>query len=216
MSRSRKPKQRKSKVSKGQTHSGRRRADRGWRAQRRARTERRRREHRQFKFRGKAVRYYRKLRKQISEKRAVKLTLAGWQPTEPWHFPLCASSIRQGHRTAEREGFAALRRHQSKRPHTIHYQVPTVVAGIIFTLRRLFGWGGHRIAAELKGRKIGQVSGRTVYKIFDRLGLPVKVYALKGRSDGIAYRRYEKDHPRQPGVLRSQGFGHKPDRAGQG
>ncbi len=194
MNRSRRPKRRKSKVSKGQTYSGRRRADRGRRARRRARTERRRREHRQFKFRVKVVRYYRKLRKQVSEKRAVELTLARWQPTEPWHFPLCAGSIRQWHRTAKREGFAALRP-KSKRPHTIHYQVPTVVVGIIFTLRRLFGWGGHRIAAELKGREIGQVSGRTVYKIFDRLGLPVKVYALKGRSDGIAYRRYEKDRP---------------------
>ena len=55
--------------------------------------------------------------------------------------------------------------------------------------------GGHRIAAELKRREIAQVSGRTVYKVFDRLGLPVKVYALKGRSDGIAYRRYEKRRP---------------------
>jgi len=27
------------------------------------------------------------------------------------------------------------------------------------------------------------------------LGLPVRVYALKGKSDGIAYRRYEKNRP---------------------
>jgi transposase InsO family protein len=134
------------------------------------------------------------LRQQVPEKRAIELTLARWQPTKPWHFPLCASSIRQWHRIAKREGFIALRP-KSKRPHTIHYQVPEVVVGIIFTLRHLFGWGGHRIAAEVKGRKIGKVSGRTVYKIFDRLGLPVKIYALKGRSDGIAYRRYEKSRP---------------------
>lgn len=194
MSIQRKPKQRKSKVSKAQTYNGRRRADRAQRARRRARTERRQREQRQFKFRVKVVRYYRKLRGQVPEKRAIELALARWQPTQPWHFPLCASSIRQWHRTAKREGLAALRP-KSKRPHTIHYRVPEVVVGIIFTLRRLFGWGGHRIVAELKGREIGQVSGRTVYKIFDRLGIPVKVYALKGRSDGIAYRRYEKDRP---------------------
>jgi transposase InsO family protein len=188
------PKQRKPKVSKGQTYNGRRRADRAQRAHRRARTERRQRERRQFKFRVKVVRFYHKLREQVPEKRAVELTLARWQPTQPWHFPLCASSIRQWHHTAEGQGFAALRP-KSKRPHTIHYQVPEVMVGIIFTLRRLFGWGGHRIAAELKARDIGQVSGRTVYKIFDRLGLSVKLYALKGRSDGIAYRRYEKDRP---------------------
>jgi transposase InsO family protein len=194
MSTSRKTKRRKPKVSKAQTYNGRRRADRAQRARRRARTEQRRRERRQFKFRVKVVRYYQKLLQQVPKKRAIELTMARWQPTEPWHFPLCASSIRQWHRTVEKEGFAVLRP-KSKRPHTIHYQVPESVVGIIFTLRQLFGWGGHRIAAELKRRKIGQVSGRTVYKIFDRLGLPVKVYALKGRSDGIAYRRYEKERP---------------------
>ena len=194
MSISQEPKRRKGKVNKAQTYNGRRRADRARRAQRRARTEQRRIERRQFKFRVKVVRFYRQVRPQVSEKRAIELTLARWQPTQPWHFPLCASSIRQWQRIAEREGFAALKP-KSKRPHTIHYQVPEVVVGVIFTLRRLFGWGGHRIAAELKERQIGQVSGRTVYKVFDRLGLPVKIYALQGRSDGIAYRRYEKDRP---------------------
>jgi transposase InsO family protein len=47
----------------------------------------------------------------------------------------------------------------------------------------------------LKKREIVTVSGRTVYQVFDRLGLPVKLYALKGRCDGIAYRRYTKDRP---------------------
>lgn len=194
MSIAQKAKTRKRKVSKAQTYSARRQADRVRRAQRRARTERQECEQSQFKFRVKVVRYYRKLREQVSEKRAIELTLARWGPRKPKHFPLCASSIRQWHRTAKQEGFAALRP-KSKRPHTIHYQVPEVVVGIIFTLRQLFGWGGHRIAAELKHREIGQVTGRTVYQIFDRLGLPVKVYALKGRSDGIAYQRYEKKRP---------------------
>jgi transposase InsO family protein len=194
MSIAQEPKRRKRKVSKAQTYNGRRQADRARRARRRNRTKRRQREQRQFRFRAKVVRTYRQLREQVPEKRAVAMTLARWQPTQAWHFPLCVSSIRQWHRTAEWEGLAALRP-KSKRPHTIHYQVPELVVGIICTLRRLFGWGGHRMAAELKEREIGQVSGKTVYKVFERLGLPVKVYALKGRSDGIAYRRYEKDRP---------------------
>ena len=194
MSIAQEPKKRKRKVSKAQTHSGRRQADRARRARRRNRSEQRRQQQRQFRFRVKVVRTYRQLRKQVPEQRAVEMTLARWQPTQPWHFPLCVSSIRQWHRTAEREGLAALRP-KSKRPHTIHYQVPEQVVGIIYVLRRLFGWGGQRIAAELRAREIGQVSGRTVYKIFERLGLSVKVYALKGRSDGIAYRRYEKKRP---------------------
>jgi transposase InsO family protein len=134
------------------------------------------------------------LREQVSEQRAIELTLARWQPTRPEHFPLCASSIRQWHRTVEREGFAALRP-KSERPQTLHFQVPDLVVGIVFTLRPLFGWGGHRIAAELKARQIGPVSGKTVYKLFDRFGVSVKLYALKGRSDGIAYQRYEKTRP---------------------
>jgi len=191
MSIAQKSKRRKRKVSKAQTYNARRRADRGRRARRRARAERRRRQQRQFKFR---VRCYKKLRKQMSEKEAVARTLARWQPREPHHFPLSASSIRQWYRTAEGEGFGALHP-KSKRPHTLHYQGPEVMVGIIFTLRYLFGWGGHRIAAELKRREIAQVSGRTVYKVFERLGLPVKLYALKGRCDGIAYQRYEKKRP---------------------
>jgi transposase InsO family protein len=185
---------RKRKVRKAGTYAGRRQTDRAERFRHRARTERRKQAHQHYKFRVKVVRFYRKLREQVSEQRAIELTLARWAPTEDWHFPLCASSIRQWHRTAERAGFPALRP-KSKRPHTIHYQVPEVVVGIIFTMRKLLGWGGHRIAAELRAREIGHVTGRTVYSIFDRLQLPVKVYALKGRSDGIAYKRYEKSRP---------------------
>jgi len=44
------------------------------------------------------------------------------------------------------------------------------------------GWGGHRIAAELKEGGIAEISGGTVYQIFARLGLPVRVYALKGST----------------------------------
>ena len=184
-------KRRQPKVSKAQTLSARRQADRDRRAQRRAGAMRKHELRRQYKFRVKVVRLDRQLRAQVSVQRASELTLAHYQPTTSGDFPLCASSIRQWHRLAEQAGFGALRP-QSTRPHTIHHQVPEVVVGIIFTLRRLFGWGGHRIAAELKAWEIGQVSGQTVYHIFARWGLPVKGSALQGRADGIAYQRYEK------------------------
>jgi transposase InsO family protein len=86
-------------------------------------------------------------------------------------------------------------RPKSRRPKRIVYQVSVQVIHIIFTWRHQLGWGGHRIAAELKRRGIAEISGRTVYKILDRLGLPVKPYALKGKSEGIAYRHYEKNRP---------------------
>jgi transposase InsO family protein len=188
------PKRRKAKVPKGQSISARRNADRRRRAGARPRAERRERDQRHFKYKVKVVRTYRGYRAEMSEQQAVARTLARYQPREAGHFRLCASSIRQWHRLAEQAGFGALRP-QSSRPQTIHYQVPEVVVGIIFTLRRLLGWGGHRIAAEMQARGIGQVSAKTFYAIFERLGLPVKLYALKGRSAGIAYRRYEKVRP---------------------
>jgi transposase InsO family protein len=122
------------------------------------------------------------------------LTWARWQPTQAWHFALSASSIRQWYRIAAREGLAGLRP-KSKRPHSIQYRVPEPLVSIIFVWRCVLGWGGHRIAAELKARQIGQVSGRSVYKIFDHLGLPIKLYALKGRCEGIAYQPYQKERP---------------------
>lgn len=188
------PKQRKAKVCKAQTLSARRQHDRARRAAKRAGVSQKHARQRQYKFRVKVVRYYRQVREQESEQRAIALTLARYQPTQPGHFPLCASSIRQWHRRAEQEGFGALRP-KSTRPHTMHYHVPEVVVSIIFTLRRVLGWGGHRIAAELQARGIAQVSGQTVYDIFVRLGLPIQLYALKGRSEGIAYQRYEKRRP---------------------
>lgn len=197
MSITREPKKRKRKVQKGQTYNARRNADRAQRARKRARTERRERMRRHYKFKVRIVRYYRQLREQMSEQEAARRTLARWQPTQPWHFPLCLSSIRQWHREVGSENQWFKLYPKSTRPQSIHYQVPEVVVGIIFTLRKLFGWGGHRIAAELKERQMAEVSGQGVYNILGRLGLPVKLYALKGRSDGIAYQRYEKARPNE-------------------
>jgi transposase InsO family protein len=197
MSIAREPKQRKRKVHKGQTYSARRNADRALRARKRARTERREQMRRHFKFKVKVVRHYRRLREQVSERQAAERALVRWRPIQAWHFPLCLSSIRQWHREVGLKNQWFKLYPKSTCPQTIHYQVPEVVVGIIFTLRKLFGWGGHRIAAELKERQIAEVSGQGVYNILERLGLPVKLYALKGRSDGIAYRRYEKARPNE-------------------
>jgi transposase InsO family protein len=189
---------RKAKVYKNQALARRRQVDRARRArQRRERQEHTQRRQREFKFRVKVVRYFHRLRQQdVSEKRAVELTLDKYRPRQKGDLRLSASTIRNWVRQVRRanDSYNVLRS-KSRRPQQITYQVPDRVVGIIFTLRHQLGWGGHRIAAELKRRGIAKVSGRTVYKVFDRLGLPVKIYALRGKSDGIAYRRYEKDRP---------------------
>jgi transposase InsO family protein len=189
---------RKAKVHKSLVLAHRRQWDRA----RRARRRRERREHtqrrqRQFKFRVKVVRYFHRLRQQgVSEKRAVELTLDKYRPRKKGDLRLSASTIRNWVRQVKQaHGDYGALRPKPCGPKKITFRVPDTIVGIIFTLRHQLGWGGHRIAAELKKRGIAKVAGRTVYKIFDRLGLPVKVYALKGKSDGIAYRRYEKNRP---------------------
>ncbi len=133
----------------------------------------------------------------MPEKEAVKVVMEKYQPREDWHCKLSPSTIRNWNRQVGKNNNYAALQPKSTRPRTIHYQVPQLVVGIIFTLRHQLGWGGHRIAAELKERKIWSLCGQAVYNIFDRLGLSVKTYALKGRSDGIKYRRYEKKRPNQ-------------------
>ncbi len=190
-------KQRKKKVSKAQTISARRRADRAKREQKRAKQQQKRRRHRVFKFRVKVVRKYRTLKKAMKEKEAIEAVMAVYQPRKEWHQALSPSTIRRWNRLVGKgHNYAALRP-KSTRPKTIHYQVPELVVAIIFTLRHQLGWGGHRIAAELRSRGIWSVSGQAVYNIFARLGLSVKTYALKGKSEGISYRRYEKKKPNQ-------------------
>ena len=190
-------KKRKKKVSKAQTLAGRRRADKARREGNRAKAKRERQNQRAFKFRVKVVRLYRELKRRIPEKEAVQVVLEKYGPKEEGHFKLSVSTIRRWHRlVGPKHNYAALRP-KSTRPQTIHYQVPSLVVGIIFVLRQQLGWGGHRIAAELQRRGVWQLAGQTVYNIFDRLGLSIKTYALKGRSDGISYRRYEKKKPNQ-------------------
>ncbi len=165
-----------------------------WRREQREQTQRRQRE---FSLRVKVVRYFHRVRGQgVSEKRAVELTLEEYRSRKKGDLRLSASTIRHWVRQVKRaNGDYRVLRSQSRRPKRITLRIPDRVVGVIFTLRHQLGWGGHRIAAELRRRGIAQISGRTVYRIFDRLGLPVRIYALKGKSDGIAYRRYEKNRP---------------------
>jgi transposase InsO family protein len=191
-------KQRKVKVYKHQVLARRRQADRARREQRRAQRQQDDKARRQFRFRVQVVRYYHQLMRQdgMTEQRAVALTVEKYRPRKKEHQPLSASTLRNWVRQVRQAdgNYGALWPH-SRCPHQITYHVSETVVSMIFTLRHQLGWGGHRIAKELKQRQIAQVSGRIVYRIFDRLGLPIKLYALKGRSDGIAYQGYEKDRP---------------------
>jgi putative transposase len=194
----RKAGKRKAKIYKNQVLAYRRQLDRARRARRRReQREQTKKRQRKFKFRVKVVRYFQRLREMgAPEKEAVELTYEQYRPREAWHLPLSFSTIRNWFRQVKRaNGHYQFLRPKSCRPKQITYQVSVKVIGLIFTWRHQLGWGGHRIAAELKRRGLASIRGRTVYNIFDRLGLSVKPYALKGKSAGIAYRRYEKTQP---------------------
>src|SRR5512136_793607 len=128
-------KERKAKVNKGQTISARRGADRAKRAKRRDRRERREMERRVYRFRVRVVRFYRKLLGQVTEKRAIELTMVRYKPRESWHQGLSGSTIRRWNRLARDEGMRALYP-VSTRPKTIHYQVPEMVIDVIYVLRK--------------------------------------------------------------------------------
>jgi transposase InsO family protein len=185
-------------VGKTQSEVARRRADRAERERRRPQAQATRRAQRQYQFRVKVMRHYRRLRQQpgLTEQRAVALTVAKFQPRQAWHQRLSASTVRGWWRDLQAaHGDYAVLWPLSRRPKTGPPRLTAEQVEIIFTWRRVLGWGGHRIAAELKRRGLGHVSGQGVYRCLARLGLSVKTYALKGRSAGIAYRRYEKDRP---------------------
>jgi transposase InsO family protein len=87
---------------------------------------------------------------------------------------------------------------KSKRPHTIHHRTPLWVQGLVVLLRITYGWGQHRISAELKRRGIYSLSHKGVRKILDRHpGVKIKVYHLRGKSNGIAYRRWGRSLPNE-------------------
>ena len=97
-------KQRKAKVYKSQTLAARRRADRARREQHRPHHQRDEKARRQFRFRVRVVHHYSRLLQQdgMTEQRAVELTVAKYQPREPWHLPLSASTLRNWVRQVKR------------------------------------------------------------------------------------------------------------------
>ncbi len=162
----RKMAKRKAKISKRQVLAYRRQMDRARRARRRReRREHTQKRHRKFRFRVKVVRYFHRLRELgVSEKRAVELTYKKYRPHKEGHQRLSASTIRNWVRQVKKAGgHYHVLRPKSTRPKRITYKVSAKVVGIIFTWRHKYGWGGHRIAAELKRRDIATISGQAIY-----------------------------------------------------
>jgi len=135
-----------------------------------------------------AVRRYRHLKQVMPTEDEAARQAAREYETSP-------STIRRWDLLHRREGLKGLIP-QSKRPHTIHYHIPLWVQGLVVLLRVKYGWGQHRISAELKRRGIYSLSHKSVRKILDHHpGVEIKLYHLRAKSDGIAYQRWGRSLP---------------------
>ncbi len=76
-------------------------------------------------------------------------------------------------------------------------RTPWKVIQIILMFRGLLGWGGDRIAAELKSRGIYTISGQGVYNLFKRYRVKTRTYHPAGKRVGIAYKRVQVTRPNE-------------------
>jgi transposase InsO family protein len=142
------------------------------------------------KARRRAVRRYQNLKKILpTEQEAAE------QAARESHTT--ASTLRRWDYLHRQGGLKALLP-KSKLPQTIHYQIPLWVKGLVVLLRVRYGWGQHRISAELKRRGIYSLSHKSVRKILDHQpGVTVKVYHPRAKRNGIDYRRWGRSLPNE-------------------
>ena len=141
------------------------------------------------KARRRAVRRYRHLKQILPTEQEAAEQASREHDTKP-------STLRRWDHLHGRQGGLKALIPKSKRPKTIHYRTPLWVHGVVVLLRVEYGWGQHRISAELKRRGIYSLSHKSVRKILDcQPGVTIKVYHLRAKSDGIAYRRWGRSLP---------------------
>jgi transposase InsO family protein len=102
-------------------------------------------------------------------------------------FGISASTVRNYERLVRQHGKRGLMpeiRVRATPPRT-----PWDVIQIILMLRGRLGWGGDRIAAELKSRTMYTISGQGVYNLFKRYRVSTRTYHPVGKRRGIAYQQ---------------------------
>lgn len=146
------------------------------------RRDRRRQAFQKMKQRMKIVQHYRQLRgKGMKEGEAAHHTATT--------FDCSASSVRNYDRTWRDKGKRGLMPTIKVREYPPH--TPWDVIQLILVFRRLLHWGGDRIAAELKSRKIYQISGQGVYNLFKRYRVYTRTYRPVGPRKGIRYKTWK-------------------------
>ena len=146
---------RKAKTTRFQTEARRRQADLEWR--KRQQQPRKPRPLTVAKARRQAVRRYRHLKEVSPTEREAAEQAAREHGTS-------ASTLRRWDKLHRQGGLKALLP-QSKRPKTVHHYIPLWVKGLVVLLRLQYGWGQHRLSAELKRRQIYSLSQAPLYRL---------------------------------------------------
>ncbi len=185
--------QRKAKQSRAQTLARRRRQDLHdaqrdkhngpWK-----RKDRRRAAFQTMKERFRIVQHYRRLCRS-----GMKKGEAALQTAEA--FGCSASTVRNYDRLVRQHGKRGLM--PEIRVWETPLRTPMEVVQIILMFRGLLGWGGDRIAAELRSRGIYTISGQGVYNLFKRYRVPTRTYHPVGKRVGIAYKRLKATRPNE-------------------
>jgi len=110
-------------------------------------------------------------------------------------FGCSASTVRNYERLVRQHGKRGLM--PEIRVRETPLRTPMEVIQIILMFRSLLGWGGDRIAQELKSRSIYTISGQGVYNLLKRYRVPTQSYHPVGRRVGIAYKRVQATHPNE-------------------
>lgn len=131
------------------------------------------------------IRRYRQLRTTLLEKKAAEQAAA--------ESGCSVSSVRLWDRMQRKGGNQALLP-KPRGPRAPQRRVPPQVEQMVVMLRQRYGWNEKRIAHELKQRGLATISHTTVGNIFARNNLPTRTYHGKARSEGLSYKRYEKEH----------------------
>ncbi len=183
--------QRKAKQSRAQTLARRRRQDLHdaqrdkhngpWK-----RKDRRRAAFQTMKERFRIVQHYRRLCQ-----KGFKKGVAAQHTAEA--FGCSASTVRNYDRLVRQQGKRGLM--PEIRVRETPLRTPMEVVQIILMFRGLLGWGGDRIAAELRSREIYTISGQGVYNLFKRYRVPTRTYHPQGKRVGIAYMRVQATCP---------------------
>ena len=177
---------RKAKTTRFQTEAHRRQADLEWR--KRQQQPGKPRPLAVAKARRQVVRRYRHLKEVSPTEREAAEQAAREHGISP-------STLHRWDKLHRQGGLKALLP-QSKRPKTIQRYTPLWVKGLVVLLRLQHGWGQHRISAELKRRQVYSLSHRSVRKILDaQPGVTIRTYHPRGKSNGIAYRRWGRSCP---------------------